>query len=164
MDEIRVGDAERSDALDRLGTLFADGYLDVGEFEERTGQAAVARTRGELSVLFDDLPAEPVALDKREPSEVELEEKLSAKRKLYTAIYTTLIGGLAVFFVLQIGLDLDYAWVVWPVVGILAVAWYAVFDISDEEDEILEELLEKERSDRAERLKLAAERRKELGK
>lgn len=164
MDEIRVGDAERSDALDRLGALFADGYLDVGEFEERTGQAAVARTRGELSVLFDDLPAEPVALDKREPSEVELEEKLSAKRKLDTAIYTTLIGGLAVFFVLQIGLDLDYAWVVWPVVGILAVAWYAVFDISDEEDEILEELLEKERSDRAERLKLAAERRKELGK
>ena len=164
MDEIRVGDAERSDALDRLGTLFADGYLDVGEFEERTGQAAVARTRGELSMLFDDLPAEPAALEKREPSEVELEEKLAAKRKLDTATYTTLIGGLAVFFVLQIGLDLDYAWVVWPVVGILVVAWYTVFDISDEEDEILEDLLEKERSDRAERLKLAAERRKELGK
>ena len=115
-------------------------------------------------MLFDDLPAEPVSLEKREPSEVELEEKLAAKRKLDTAIYTTLIGGLAVFFVLQIGLDLDYAWVVWPVVGILVVAWYTVFDISDEEDEILEELLEKERSDRAERLKLAAERRKELGK
>ena len=164
MDEIRVGDAERSDALDRLGTLFTDGYLDVGEFEERTGQAAIARTRGELSVLFDDLPAEPATLEKREPSEVELEEKLAAKRKLDTAIYTTLIGGLAVFFVLQIGLDLDYAWVVYPVVGILVVAWYTVFDISDEEDEILEELLEKERSDRAERLKLAAERRKELGK
>lgn len=164
MDEIRVGDAERSDALDRLGTLFADGYLDVGEFEERTGQAAVARTRGELSMLFDDLPAEPATLEKREPSEVELEEKLAAKRKMDTAIYTTLIGGLAVFFVLQIGLDLDYAWVVWPVVGILAVAWYTVFDISDEEDEILEELLEKERTDRAERLKLAAKRRRELGK
>lgn len=164
MDEIRVGDAERSDALDRLGTLFADGYLDVGEFEERTGQAAVARTRGELSVLFDDLPAEPAALEKRAPSEVELDEKLAAKRKLDTAIYTSIIGGLVVFFVLQFGLDLDYAWVVWPVVGMLTVAWYTVFDISDEEDEILEELLEKERSDRAERLKLAAERRKELGK
>ena len=50
MDEIRVGDAERSDALDRLGTLFADGYLDVGEFEERTVQAAVARTRGQAGV------------------------------------------------------------------------------------------------------------------
>ena len=71
---------------------------------------------------------------------------------------------MAVFLVLQIGLDLDYAWVVWPVVGMLVFAWYAVFDISDEEDEILEELLEKERTDRAERLKLAAERRKELGK
>ncbi|MDN8604630.1 DUF1707 domain-containing protein [Corynebacterium ureicelerivorans] len=164
MDQIRVGDAERSDALDRLGTLFADGYLDVGEFEERTGQAAIARTRGELSVLFDDLPAEPVTLEKREPSEVELEEKLAAKRKLDIAIYTTLIGGLAVFFVLQLGFDLDYAWVVYPVVGILVFAWYFIFDISDEEDEILEELLEKERSDRAERLKLAAERRKQLGK
>lgn len=164
MDEIRVGDAERSDALDRLGTLFADGYLDVGEFEERTGQAAVARTRGELSMLFDDLPAEPVTLEKRVPSEVELDEKLAAKRKMDTAIYTTLIGGLAVFFVLQLGFDLDYAWVVYPVVGILVFAWYAVFDISDKEDKILEELLEKERSDRAERLKLAAERRKELGK
>ncbi|WP_288865950.1 DUF1707 domain-containing protein [uncultured Corynebacterium sp.] len=164
MDEIRVGDAERSDALDRLGTLFADGYLDVGEFEERTGQAAVARTRGELSVLFDDLPAEPAALEKRAPSEVELDEKLAAKRKLDTAIYTSIIGGLVVFFVLQFGLDLDYAWVVWPVVGMLTVAWYTVFDISDEEDEILEELLEKERSDRAERLKLVAERRTELGK
>lgn len=164
MDEIRVGDAERSDALDRLGTLFADGYLDVGEFEERTGQAAVARTRGELSVLFDDLPAEPVTLEKRTASEVELDEKLAAKRKMDTAIYTTLIGGLAVFFVLQLGFDLDYAWVVYPVVGILVFAWYAVFDISDKEDKILEELLEKERSDRAERLKLAAERRRELGK
>ena len=164
MDEIRVGDAERSDALDRLGTLFADGYLDAGEFEERTGQAAVARTRGELSVLFDDLPAEPAALEKREPSEVELDEKLAAKRKLDTATYTTIIGGLAVFFVLPFGLDLDYAWVVWPVAGMLVFAWYAVFDISDEEDEILEELLDKERFDRAERLKLAAERRRELGK
>ncbi|WCZ38520.1 hypothetical protein CJEDD_04535 [Corynebacterium jeddahense] len=164
MDEIRVGDAERSNALDRLGTLFADGYLDVGEFEERTGQAAVARTRGELSMLFDDLPAEPFTLEKRTPSEVELDEKLAAKRRMDTAIYTTLIGGLAVYLVLEIGLDLDYAWVVWPVVGILAAAWYAVFDISDEEDKILEELLEKERSHRAERLKLAAERRKKLGK
>ena len=164
MDEIRVGDAERSEALDRMGTLFADGYLDVREFEERTGQAAVARTRGELSMLFDDLPAEPIALEERTPSEVELDEKLAAKRKMDTAIYTTLIGGLAVYFVPQIGLDLDYAWVVWPMMGALAVAWYAVFDISDEEDKILEELLEKERSDRAERLKLAAERRKELGK
>lgn len=164
MDEIRVGDAERSEALDRLGTLFADGHLDVGEFEERTGQAAVARTRGELSMLFEALPAEPVSLKKRTPSKLELDEKLAAKRKLDTAIYTTLIGGLAVFFVLQLGFDLDYAWVVWPVMGMLAVGWYTVFDISDEEDEILEELLEKERSDRAERSKLAAELRKELGK
>ena len=164
MDEVRVGDAERSAALDRLGTLFADGYLDVGEFEERTGQAAVARTRGELSQLFDDLPADPVALEQRTPSEVELEEKLAAKKKMDRAQAITGVAGAAAFFVLQMGLDLDYAWVVWPITGLLMIAWYAVFDISDEEDDVLEELLEKDRAERAERLKLAAKRRKELGK
>ena len=81
MDEIRVGDAERSKALDQLGTLFADGHLDVGEFEERTDQAVVARTRGELSMLFDALPAERVSLKKRTPSKLELDEKLAAERR-----------------------------------------------------------------------------------
>ena len=48
--------------------------------------------------------------------------------------------------------------------GALMIAWYAIFDISEEEDEVLEELLEKDKKERAERLKQAYERRKELGK
>lgn len=164
MDEIRVGDAERSVALDRLGTLFADGYLDVGEFEERTGQAAVARTRGELASLFYDLPEDSSAAEKRSPSDAELEEKLAAKKKMDRAQMLTGVVGAATFFVLQIGFDLDYAWVVWPVTGLLMIAWYAIYDISDDEDDVLEELLEKEKAERAERLKLAAQRRRELGK
>ena len=80
MDDVRVGDSERSAALDRLGTLFADGYLDVSEFEERTGQAAVARTRGELATLFDDLPDQPATPAKPSASEIELEQKLAAKK------------------------------------------------------------------------------------
>lgn len=164
MGEIRVGDAERSATLDRLGALFADGYLEVGEFEERTGQAAVAKTRGELTSLFDDLPDDSVAEEERAPSDVELEEKLAAKKKMDRAQMLTGAVGAATFFVLQMGFDLDFAWVVWPVTGMLMLAWYALYDISDEEDDVLEELLEKERTERAERLKLAAERRRKLGK
>src|SRR5699024_7175629 len=52
----RAGDVERSHALARLGQYFADGYLDITEFDERTGKAAVARTQGELEALFADLP------------------------------------------------------------------------------------------------------------
>ena len=127
MDEIRVGDSERSAALDRLGTLFADGYLDVSEFEELTGQSAVARTRGELTTLFDDLPAEPATPAQPSPSEMELERKLSAKKKMDAAMTATGVLGFITFFV-----DLDYAWVVWPVMGTLMIAWYAIFDISEE--------------------------------
>lgn len=52
----RIGDIERSQALDRLGSYFADGYLDIDEFDTRTGAAAIARTAGEIDVLFTDLP------------------------------------------------------------------------------------------------------------
>lgn len=164
MSEIRVGDNERSAALDRLGTLFADGYLDVGEFEERTGQAAVARTRGELNLLFDDLPDNTSPSQALAPEDKELEEKLEKKRRMDLAQLVTGVMGAALFFVLQLGFDLDFAWVVWPVTGLLIVAWYAVYDISDDEDNVLEEILDEERRERAERLKLAAERRKELGR
>lgn len=164
MDDVRVGDSERSAALDRLGTLFADGYLEVSEFDERTAQAAVARTRGELATLFDDLPDQPAAPAKPSVSEIELEQKLAAKKKMDAAMVATGVLGFVTFFVLQMGLDLDYAWVVWPVMGALMIAWYAIFDISEEEDEVLEELLQKDKKERAKRLKLAYERRKELGK
>lgn len=170
-DRTRVGDADRTDALDRLGSQFADGYLDIREFEERTARAAVAKTRGELSALFDDLPDEPHSSNAPETpalpavtADSELAEKLTAKRKMDTAQVITGVLGAAAFFTLQFGFDLDNAWMVWPVMGLVMVMWYTVFDISDEEEDVLEEIQEKERKERAERLKIAYERRKELGK
>lgn len=170
-DRTRVGDADRTDALDRLGSQFADGYLDMHEFEARTARAAVAKTRGELSALFADLPDEtrsPYAPEAPAlpavTADSELAEKLTAKRKMDTAQVITGVLGAAAFFTLQFGFDLDNAWMVWPVMGLVMVMWYTVFDISDEEEDVLEEIQEKERKERAERLKIAYERRKELGK
>lgn len=170
-DRTRVGDADRTDALDRLGSQFADGYLDIREFEERTARAAVAKTRGELSALFADLPDETRSPNAPEApalpavtADSELAEKLTAKRKMDTAQVITGVLGAAAFFTLQFGFDLDNAWMVWPVMGLVMVMWYTVFDISDEEEDVLEEIQEKERKERAERLKIAYERRKELGK
>jgi Domain of unknown function (DUF1707) len=53
---IRVSDGERAEVADRLGAHFSEGRLNQVEFDERVAQAMNARTRGDLSGLFDDLP------------------------------------------------------------------------------------------------------------
>ena len=53
---LRVSDAERQAVADRLAEHFGDGRLDQAEFDERVGRAMNAKTRADLSGLFDDLP------------------------------------------------------------------------------------------------------------
>ena len=54
--DLRVSDAERQAVADRLAEHFADGRLDQAEFDDRVGRAMSAKTRGDLSGLFSDLP------------------------------------------------------------------------------------------------------------
>jgi hypothetical protein len=53
---LRVGDAEREAAVAALGEHFAAGRLTPEELDERSSAAWAARTGGDLSVLFADLP------------------------------------------------------------------------------------------------------------
>jgi DUF1707 SHOCT-like domain len=53
---LRVSDADRRAVTDRLAEHFGDGRLDQAEFDERVGRAMNAKTRADLSGLFDDLP------------------------------------------------------------------------------------------------------------
>lgn len=55
-DTMRVSDAERSEVADLLGRHYSDGRLDKQEFDERVARAMSAKTRADLSGLFDDLP------------------------------------------------------------------------------------------------------------
>ncbi|MFD4292971.1 DUF1707 domain-containing protein [Rhodococcus sp. NPDC058532] len=55
--DIRIGTAEREQALDQLSQHFSAGRLTVTEFDERSGLIAVSSTRGELDRLLADLPA-----------------------------------------------------------------------------------------------------------
>jgi hypothetical protein len=59
--QVRVGDAERQDAATQLQAHFAAGRLTWDELDERLAQAWAARTAGELSALFVDLPVEQAA-------------------------------------------------------------------------------------------------------
>lgn len=56
MTQLRIGDAERDSAVERLGEHFAAGRLTKDEFDERATQATQARYDSDLRPLFADLP------------------------------------------------------------------------------------------------------------
>ncbi len=56
---IRIGNAEREQAVTALGDHFAQGRLNPEEFEERMTAAYAARTAHDLDRLFEDLPGAP---------------------------------------------------------------------------------------------------------
>jgi hypothetical protein len=62
---LRVSDAERNEVADKLSRHYADGRLDPTEFKERLDTAMSAKTLGDLSGLFDDLP--PLATEPPPP-------------------------------------------------------------------------------------------------
>jgi hypothetical protein len=66
--DIRIGDADREDALRALGAHFSAGRLDVDEYGERTAKATTARTRGEVVALFADLPDPHPRFERPAPS------------------------------------------------------------------------------------------------
>lgn len=53
---VRIGDAEREQALDKLGDHFAAGRLTREELDERIGNAMGARFDSDLQQVFRDLP------------------------------------------------------------------------------------------------------------
>ena len=55
-DDVRVGTPERERAIGFLNDAFSTGYLDISEFEERSGIVYGARTRGDLRGVVADLP------------------------------------------------------------------------------------------------------------
>jgi uncharacterized membrane protein len=56
MGSLRLSDAERQAAVDQLGEQFAVGRLTREEFDERSDAVWSAKTHGDLSPVFADLP------------------------------------------------------------------------------------------------------------
>lgn len=56
---IRVGDFERDEAIRRLTTHHSAGRITIEEFDDRVARALDAKTAGDLTAIFDDLPDAP---------------------------------------------------------------------------------------------------------
>lgn len=59
--ELRIGDRDRELTIGRLGSAFAEGRLDLEEYDQRIGAAYAAKTAGDLLPLTADLPVDRVA-------------------------------------------------------------------------------------------------------
>lgn len=167
--EIRVGDRERNAAMERLGNHFADGYLDVDEFSKRAESAASAKTRTELQTLFADLPAEvspessqgTPANPQHQSVDQELQNLMKKGRQLN--IVDSAAGVIVcVTIVLMFFTNIDNAWLGFIVAAAVALIGRAALNINDDEEELLNEINEEESKRRTERLRLAAQKRREI--
>ncbi|MBC6762701.1 DUF1707 domain-containing protein [Corynebacterium amycolatum] len=167
--EIRVGDRERNAAMERLGNHFADGYLDVDEFSKRAESAASAKTRAELQTLFADLPAEvspessqgTPANPQHQSVDQELQNLMKKGRQLN--IVDSAAGVIVcVTIVLMFATNIDNAWLGFIVAAAVALIGRAALNINDDEEELLNEINEEETKRRTERLRLAAQKRREI--
>lgn len=173
--DFRIGHPERTEALDILSEHFANGYLDIHEFDERTAQVAAATHRSHLTPLLADLPsAAPStgalesttargAVQRQHDAELELAEvqrKGDLVKKVDAAIWGTAI---VVMFVGIFFNVIPMWWMVFPIAGIGSWVARNVIGLEDDEENVYEELEYDKEEARRERLEQAMERRKELG-
>lgn len=167
--EIRVGDRERNAAMERLGNHFADGYLDINEFSKRTEAAAVAKTRSQLQTLFADLPAESSLESSQgtpaKPQHQSVDQELQTlmKKGRHLNIVDSAAGIIVcVSIVLMFATNIDNAWLGFIVAAAVALIGRAALNINDDEEKLLNEINEEETKRRTERLRLAAQKRREI--
>lgn len=95
---VRIGDAERNDAIEALGSHFAVGRLKLNEYDERIAAAFDASTSAELDELFADLPtldANAERMPMYSAAEVERLHEKGRNKKLGVFLLASL-GGMAV--------------------------------------------------------------------
>ncbi len=68
--DVRIGTAEREQALSNLSQHLSDGRLTLPEFDERSAVVAAATTRGQLDSVFTDLPTPSLAPTDSRPLDI----------------------------------------------------------------------------------------------
>lgn len=159
-DDIRLSDAERMDALQALGTHYAEGRLDLTEFNERTAKVAEARTHGELRPLFDDLPGGIPSHSPQSPAVITQSDELtSLKRKgqiVRTSEMVFSAVGMAVFFI-GLMLNWNYSWLGFLFAGLAVLVARTALGFSDSDEKALKKLQAREDKRREQRLLEASE-------
>ena len=109
---LRVSDAERAEAADRLSKHYSDGRLDQAAFNERLDQAMGAKTQSDLNGLFDDLPG------------TDASAAVAPRRRGHGHARGRLLAlVLVVVVTAAIGDALARSFIPWLLIGLLAFFW-----------------------------------------
>lgn len=134
---VRIGDAERDEAVAVLWKHYEAGRLGPAEHEERCARAKVAHRRGEIEALFADLPAPHPDLSAAVPpaaatiTPVAAPEADTAGERLTLSDVLdgvgVLVGGLGVVGLALVGEDDVEWWMVLLLTGVII----AIFGLAD---------------------------------
>ena len=115
--DLRVSDADRADVADRLSKHYGDGRLDQAEFNERMERAMGAKTQGDFTGLFSDLPdlTEPGA---QPPVPVTANHHSSRSPMSRLVLIIVIIVAAAV-----IGQALIHSFFPWILIALVAFLW-----------------------------------------
>ncbi|MBF0663745.1 MULTISPECIES: DUF1707 SHOCT-like domain-containing protein [unclassified Rhodococcus (in: high G+C Gram-positive bacteria)] len=183
--DILLSDSERLHALNVLSEHYAAGRLDSSEFYDRSGWVAQARSLSAARPAFDGLPggvpleiadghvrvvdgsaSVPAVRPNDAPAPTDPETELVSLRQRGSVVESLdwiIIGiTLMTFLVLQMIVDWEYAWVVWPSLIVTLSVPRMILGFSDEDEELYEELKESSADERKARLREAAERIRQL--
>jgi len=94
--EIRIGDAEREQAVSALGEHYLAGRLTKDEYDERAASAWAAKTRAQLDPLFWDLPRVQQQVTQPTPQPRAMPRGRSRRRGLGFPVLVAIIVLLAV--------------------------------------------------------------------
>ena len=173
---LRLGDSDRNAALDALSGHYVEGRLTLEEFDERSSGVMNAVTFGDLQPYFEGLPGgvpiTPGVSGHRQvstavaPAQAERDlEELSRKGRVMDKVDGVAFTLAAVFFFSNLFIfHLPYGWLAWLAALGVSLVGRAIVDFDDKDEEVWEEVKKKESEERAERLKIALERRRELEK
>jgi hypothetical protein len=122
---LRVGDAERQQAVSALGEHFAAGRLDQDEYDSRVQTAYASRTRVDLQSLFDDLPEpapfRPQPAPGRQPAPGWQDGRVARDRRRRPAL-----AGVPVFPLLLVLAIVASAIARFPIFPIFLILWLGV--------------------------------------
>lgn len=147
---LRISNADREQAIERLQQALDEGRIDLNEFDERTKGVYDAKTNAELDILFDDLPLDraedrsvntidltPEEQSRREKAVQQRVRKRGAPPILKPLVVVACITT-AIWLLSSVSSgELQNFWPVWPIgiMSAVALAQWITGETEDDEDE-----------------------------
>lgn len=118
---LRIGDAERAEAVQMLLEHFGAGRLSPAEHEERTAKAETAVIRSEIETLFEDLPAPRPDMSAAQPPALKPDES----RDTWLSHMLWVICGSLLFLGLPTAVVLGFTAGHWTLVPLAVIGFLA---------------------------------------